>query len=126
MIPGMAELELKAAIWAFVGREQSVSFAELEREFPEHFDHPDRVAITLEPYENVILWSGTSTELASSIVELAQASLIVTKAVSAFIYSIDGAMLRLPLARFLRSYKHPRWLPVIFHTPEHLASEAKF
>jgi len=47
---------------------------------------------------------------------------IVPKQSVVMVYLCDGKMLNFPIAKNIkRNYKKPRWLPMVFWTPEQLA-----
>ncbi len=61
------------------------------------------------------LLSGMSTEFFQVIAEALRTHRIETKPTQVLVYLIDGEALNMPLAKSLRQYKEPHWLPVAFN-----------
>lgn len=87
-----------------------ISFVEMEREIEGM--KGDRVLLL--KYESLILWVDVSQEFIDEIGQLVSEGIITFQGCSPLIYSIDGKMLNLPIAKSFRDYKKPRWLPVVF------------
>ena len=65
--------------------------------------------------QNIILWDGIQRNLADAISQLLADAQIEVRSSSPLIYLIDGASLRLPIAKQHRNYKTPHWLPVVIN-----------
>jgi hypothetical protein len=71
--------------------------------------------------KNVILWQGLQKNLVDAICELLTERKVEVSTTSIIVYLVDGARLRLPIAkRGTRSYKTPRWLPVVLNLAERI------
>lgn len=97
----------------YVRQRKDVSFAELCRDIP---GFKGELTLTASQCENVILWAGMSAEAISTMAELEREEKIHFKSTPVLTYMIDGATLKLPVAKALKNYKSPRWLPVIVTT----------
>lgn len=69
-------------------------------------------------YPNLIMWSGISLEASEALRELVNEKKIERQSCSSFTYLIDGSVLKIPVAKNLKNYKKPRWLPVAFCRPK--------
>jgi len=95
-----------------------VSFVELKENFPELFG--GEIAICLPNYPNLIVWQGFTKEGADLILRLVNEKKLFLLPSSPLIYAIDGALIKMPLARGIRNYKNPHWIPMVLciHPPE--------
>lgn len=103
--------EMRTQIRTLVEKRRHVSFAELAQYvqgFDGDFDY------RLAKLKNIVLWAGLSADAGDVINELLDAEQIHMEPCSVLVYAIDGAALRLPLAKQARDYKTPHWLPVAF------------
>jgi hypothetical protein len=68
------------------------------------------------PFPNCILWPYCSEALVKALGELLNEKKIHVKiASSVLVYGVDGLLPKgLPLAKSMRDYKQPHWLPVVF------------
>ncbi len=89
-------------------RGDGLSFVELLRYLP--YLKGD-CAITWE-YENVIVWQGVSATCVEVMRKLLGEQQIIVQNTMPLTYFIDGVVPKLPLARKLRNYKKPRWMPM--------------
>jgi hypothetical protein len=96
-------------IFALVDRQNHVTFAELSR--LEGFSGDREV----EMRPNCLLWTGVSEEAAQALLGLIKEQRVHFHPTTSLTYLIDGTMLRLPLARSVREYKKPHWLPVVIN-----------
>ena len=101
---------IKERIFDYIKGSGHVSYAELSRDI-EGFDGD--FVDQLKP--GLILWSGLSLEASQAINELVKEKAITINAASVMVYMIDGIMPRLPVAKRIKPYKNPRWLPVTFN-----------
>lgn len=60
---------------------------------------------------NIVIWVGVSHDMAEAFAALHDAGLIQFRPTQAITYWVDGKVPNLPLAKQLRRYKTPRWLP---------------
>jgi hypothetical protein len=99
---------MRDKILRYILKHDLASFAELTRllgaEAAGSFD------LKLRP--NLIMWSDVSASFGSTIGELKAANLITLEPIPAYLYLIDGGALELPIAKSLRDYVEPHWLPV--------------
>ena len=103
----MSNEELKKQILEFVKRRRYVSFAEIEWKF----GRGDMMLY--DPEMNIILWGGLKPEVCEAIIELLREEKLYVKPCTPFVYYADGKVLGLPIARRLKRYKRPHWLPVV-------------
>jgi hypothetical protein len=106
-------LPLKDQIEKYITQRDHVSFAELAREWPMHF-HDGNLDYLWEN-DNVgetVLWSGLSRQGFETISELLKADKIYFHPSNTLTYLVDGTILKLPIAKGMRKYKTPHWLPV--------------
>jgi len=89
----------------------STSFAELSR--IEGFKGGD-CDLTAPGNPNVILWAGLTESAADAMLELLASRQIRARPAHMLVYLCDGEALTLPIAKQLRKYKKPHWLPVTF------------
>jgi hypothetical protein len=67
---------------------------------------------------NIDLWWGMSEGLAETIESLLHERMIHQHPSTLLVYAIDGGIPKMPIAKSLRKYKSPRWLPVTFQSGE--------
>ena len=114
----MTETTLEDRVVALIAeRGGGVSFVELEREFPEEFEGQEH-AMSLTDYENIMLWQPVSPAMVGALNSACNDSRIVMKPAPQIVYLVDGKFPKMPIARKLRHYKTPRWLPVTFSPAE--------
>ena len=101
----MKELILKAC------KVGSVSFAEFNQKIPGFCGGEQSLGIV---DKNIFFWVGMTPEACAAISELLRDGLIKMKPCGPIIYMFDGQSLTMPVARQLRTYKSPRWQPVLF------------
>jgi hypothetical protein len=96
---------IKSDIINAIERGKSVTFAALT-----HIDgfRGDRM---LELMPGLLLWSGMSPEAVEAMSELHRERRFHSGPASIADYFYDGAHLGLPIAKDLKPYKRPRWLP---------------
>ena len=64
---------------------------------------------------NVRYWCGLSREAADAFAELLSEGLIELRPTSVLVYAIDGQILNMPIAKGMKRYKKPRWLPLVMN-----------
>ena len=106
-----ASQDLKKRIFSRIGKVKTVTFAEL-RWIP-GFSGEKTACIS----PNIIVWTEISSEAISAINELIAEGRIELRPYrpgwqGVMTYGFDGGVLPLPLAKAVRPYKRPRWLPV--------------
>ena len=102
---------LKERVLAFVRERDSVSFAELAREFVEFREGEH--AVCMGAGANVVLWMGLTEEASVAFDLLRRESSVVTLPTTVLTYVVDGHMLKLPIAKTTRPYKTLHWMPVV-------------
>jgi hypothetical protein len=104
------DLSLKDRIYEFIkSRSIEVSLIELQRNFPE-FDGNIEWEV---PEKNIVYWFGMSEKFVIALNELVNDRKINVKPVDPNVYTLDGIVIWLPIAkRPNHSYKKPRWLPI--------------
>jgi hypothetical protein len=69
---------------------------------------------------NIWFWHSVSLEAAKAINKLVLEGKIVRKESMLLVYAYEGQILNMPIAKKVRTYKKPHWLPIVFWTPEQL------
>lgn len=108
--------DLENHILELVRRKHDVSFVELEDLFSElKLDYHGNCSILLNEAKqsNITIWQGWAPEYTACVIGLLKKEQLVVKPTSPLIYIIDGAVIRQPVAKSMRHYKHPHWLPVV-------------
>lgn len=95
-------------------KDGGISFVEIEMEFGN--DAKGEYGYNLDG-KNIVLWDSLSKELLEAIKFCTTKDIIEMKPCMPVIYSIDGKVLDLPLAKRIpkNGYKKTRWLPVVFN-----------
>lgn len=66
----------------------------------------------IEYLPNLVLWSGVSEKFVEAFkMALAQLEVFPTQAL---VYHVDGRVPMMPIAKSIRAFRHPRWLPTSF------------
>ena len=75
-----------------------------------------RCDLMLGENDSLLLWHGMAQELVEALAELLHDKVITVHSTSTLVYFIDGAVLRMPVAKSpKRHYKRVHWLPVTFN-----------
>jgi len=77
--------------------------------------------LSLEGKPNQILWHGLSP-LFTEAFRWAVRDSIDIKPTTAFVYLLDGQVMKLPIAKRDRAYKKPHWVPVVFNLKKKAAN----
>jgi hypothetical protein len=96
-------------------RKGGVTFVELRDFLAPHMEVEGKIALPLPKYENIILWVGTSQTFFDAVAKALSAHLIESHPTQVLVYMVDGCMVDMPLAKSLRQYKEPHWLPIAFN-----------
>jgi hypothetical protein len=67
---------------------------------------------------SIVAWIGVSQECIHALQDLLLNEQISLHSTQPLTYLIDGCALKLPLAKSVRQYKKPHWLPVTFSVPK--------
>lgn len=108
--------EIKEAFRYFIEQKDYVTFVNLIEFFESHIELKGDWYIAEPQNPTIILWKGMSEEFVNAIAELLKEEKIFIFPTSHLTYMADGGLLKLPLARSIRNYKKPHWLPVCFRT----------
>src|SRR5262249_60186507 len=97
-------------------------FAELAREWPEHF-RDGRFEIRSSVAPNLVIWVGVSETCADALEKIKNRTVAYEPASSPLVYLIDGCTLNYPLAKAktrkaLHSYKRPHRVPTVLRPIE--------
>lgn len=65
--------------------------------------------------KNIFLWVGVSKNAITALDQLAADDIIDIVGTSELVYIADGGGLEYPLAKSIRKYKSPRWLPSVIN-----------
>jgi len=102
--------ELASLVAKYIEETDNVSFAELSNRFPEFRDGKYEFVLG---ETNIVIWCGMTTEAVNAINSLFVDQVIGAVPSSVMVYMIDGAMLKLPIAKRSGPYKKPHWAPVV-------------
>ena len=108
--------QIDDAIVEFVERRQYVSFPELARFLGAHMPVDGDCCIGPNDYEFILFWVNLSEDLAARLCRLRSEKRIHYHPASLFVYLIDGLSPSLPIAKSVRKYTKPHWLPVTICT----------
>jgi len=114
-------MTLKEQVLNFIRETDSVTFAELQRQFPEFRDGD----FSMSAAENHILWVNMTEEAADALTELREEGLIVALPTDVLVYFIDGMALKFPLAKRTSAYKTPHWAPVVWRPSERVPEKIR-
>ena len=95
-----------------------VSFMELHNTFPGLFG--GETALCFPDFPTLIVWQGFTQEGADVLLNVLNGRRLFLYPCPTLIYAIDGGGLSLPVAKRIRHYRHPHWLPMVLclHPPE--------
>ena len=62
---------------------------------------------------NIVMMNNVSQECIDSFIELIDKDIIKIKPTSLMVAMIDGNILGVPVAKSIRNYKTPRWIPML-------------
>lgn len=108
------EGELCEQVFQRIKMHEGVTFAELEKTFPEEFKGD--YCLSLPGYDTMVMWINMSEAMTDAIAYLIRSKLVTVSSTSHMTYLIDGAFLKMPIARKAYNYKDPHWVPVTFST----------
>ena len=94
---------------------KAVSFVELEREIPGFKWEENNVFQLMYPdpqTSNIIVWQ-LSERGSSVITDLLKEKKIILTPTELLTYLVDGLTLDLPIAKRIKHYKNPHWLPMV-------------
>ena len=78
-----------------------------------------RLLLGEDPGSNTVLWEGLNESLADALIGLVKTGRMNCRPTSPLVYAVDGAVLKLPIARRPGyRYRRPHWLPVLYTRPE--------
>jgi len=97
---------------AFVKLNGCPTFREIEDEFPDFFGGDCSFGM---PEKNILYWVGLSETGGDSIEAAVRSKVVEMRPTHIMNYVADGRILNLPLAKTLRVYKKPHWIPVAFY-----------
>lgn len=101
--------QIKKEIMEKVTSLDHVSFAEFKGEDYEGDSH-----VAFADHPSLIFWNGMSESFKDAVAELSQNKQIMFQTTKDLLtYTIDGRLLTLPVAKQIKDYKLPRWLPVV-------------
>lgn len=92
----------------------TVTFAEIERQWPDLFGGGVSVSFPAFQENNIYLWFDFTEQGADVLEQIRQRGKIKSLPTDRFVYLLDGRVPDVPVATSMRKYKTPRWLPVCF------------
>ncbi|MGE7954642.1 pathogenicity island protein [Lysinibacillus xylanilyticus] len=110
-------MTIKQKLLSYIETHSGTSFVEIERLFKENHFHYEGNR-SLQGDTNLILWLDWNNEAIALINELLEEGSIICKTIHLFAYIADGDSIPLPIAKEMRAYQSPRWLPVAFYYKE--------
>jgi hypothetical protein len=111
------------AVVDFVHASDWVLYPALERVLSAFFEVRGDGVIRLSAYRHLVAWAGVSASFCNVINDALCSFLLVRVPVDARAYHLAGSYLRLPVAKGLRHYDRPHWLPMALRHIEHCAAE---
>jgi len=100
------------------GAQDWVTYAEIEQVLAPYIQVAGNGGVAMGDFANVALWGGVSRVFVDTVNEVLRTQLVRRQPVSVMSYLLDGTYLTLPLAKRLRAYAKPHWLPVCFRPIE--------
>lgn len=107
---------LENHILKLIRAKHDVSFVELEKLFTKlgyGFRGDASILVNDVKLSNIIIWDGWNKEYTNCLINMLANDQIIVKPTSTLVYLIDGCTLELPVAKHIRRYKKPHWLPVV-------------
>jgi len=101
---------LSKQIIKYIDENDYVTFIELQNYMQEFAE--TKGDWSLEKGKNLILWAGMSEEFVNCLTSLIDNEIFLYYPAPIFIYLVDGGMLNFPVAKNVKAYKKPHWLPV--------------
>lgn len=105
---------LKTAVVGLVKSDGHVSYAELQRKFPEMFGGKGTHECPDRPW--VLHWQGLSDQGCDVIEQLLLEKQIFVWPTSRYTYFLEGVLINLPFAYDVTGTKKASWLPIAFHS----------
>lgn len=100
---------MKSRILQLVTERNYVTFKEMSDAIP---GFAGSQSLQSAEHPGLVLWPFVSQEAAEVLQELLAAGIIHLHDTSVLNYMLEGQVPHLPVAKSLRAYKSPRWLPV--------------
>jgi hypothetical protein len=100
---------VREAVYDLIRTRGGVSFVEVGKITPPTEASGDLVTMWAAP--NCMLWESLPRATAEAILELEREDRIRIKSAALLVYLIDGETIRLPIAKRVRPYKAPHWIP---------------
>ena len=97
----------------YVRKRDYVSLHQATQVLAQHIETKGDLALELRGYKNVMLWAGWSQQALDALNGLLAARLVHWQSTSSLVYLADGCLLKYPVAKSLKSFKSPRWFPVV-------------
>src|SRR5262245_62762834 len=102
------------AVLDYIRAQDWVTYAEIKKVLAPYIQVAGNGGVAMGDFANVTLWSGVSRAFVDTVNEVLRTQLVARQPVSVISYLCDGTSLTLPLAKRLRAYAKPHWLPVCF------------
>jgi hypothetical protein len=100
-----------------------VIYPELERVLAPFIPVRGDGAIILADYRGLLVWEGVSYEFCEVVNDVMKTWRVIRVPVPARDYILQGSHLTLPVAKSLRDYQAPHWMPMAFRPLEICAAE---
>jgi hypothetical protein len=102
---------IKAKLLAYIREHKSgLSFINLKDAASEDAEGP--YDLSHARFRNIVYWAYLSLEFTEAITQLEREEVIEYVPTLPLVYMVDGRVLSLPIAKRVRAYKKPHWLPV--------------
>ena len=111
------------AVLDYIRAQDWVTYVEIEKVLAPYIQVAGEGDIEMGDFANVALWGGVSRAFVDTVNEVLRTQLVCRQPVSVMRYLLDGTYLTLPLAKRLRDYAKPRWLPVCFRPIERCGAQ---
>lgn len=96
-----------------------VSFVEIE-EFHGKENCRGPIGMCFPEAENVFTWMGVNQAFIDQMRRLKTSLRVIFWPTSYLTYLVDGVYVEMPLAKKLRNYKTPHWVPTVLFLPDQL------
>ncbi len=105
-------------VFEYIKSKKEITFVELEDFCKENkFIEEDKYfhLLTFKEYQNVIAWESKNKKLIDITTSLLNSKKISFKSCGMFFYLTDGVGLDMPIAKKLKNYKEPHWIPCLIY-----------
>lgn len=114
LLSDQEQVALEQRIVDLVASKETVSWVEIVQHLGEKASGDFELSWEGKSFSNIVLWSGISKEVSDAVLNMMNEKRIHPHVAATLVYLCDGAMMKLPIAKSIRHYKKPHWLPVVY------------